>query len=70
MSNITKRDRALREGRSVARRVSPETLHQLIQQRGRRTTPVSPTAFEFSSTTAQTGDVRVFMRALPRVLSR
>ena len=34
-----------------------------------RTTPVSPTAFEFISTTAHLGDVRVFMRTLPGVLS-
>jgi hypothetical protein len=34
-----------------------------------RTTSVSPTAFEFISTTAQIGDIRVFMRALPGVLS-
>jgi hypothetical protein len=34
-----------------------------------RTTPVSPTAFEFISTTAQIGDIRVFMRMLPGVLS-
>ena len=36
----------------------------------RRTTPVSPTAFEFISTTAQIVDIRLFMRMLPRVLSR
>jgi hypothetical protein len=35
-----------------------------------RTTSVSPTAFEFISTTAQIGDIRVFMRRLPGVLSR
>jgi hypothetical protein len=35
----------------------------------RRTTSVSPTAFEFISTTAQIGDVRAFMRTLPVVLS-
>jgi Family of unknown function (DUF6178) len=35
-----------------------------------RTTSVSPTAFEFISTTAQIGDIRVFMRKLPGVLSR
>ena len=34
------------------------------------TTAVSPTAFEFISTAAQIGDVRVFMRKLPDVLSR
>ena len=33
-------------------------------------TPVSPTAFEFISTNAQIGDIRVFMRLLPGVLSR
>ena len=32
-------------------------------------TSVSPTAFEFISTTAQIRDIRVFMRALPGVLS-
>jgi hypothetical protein len=35
-----------------------------------RTTAVSPTAFEFISTTAQIGDIRLFMRKLPDVLSR
>jgi hypothetical protein len=35
-----------------------------------RTTPISPTAFEFISTTRQIGDVRVFMRTLPDLLSR
>ncbi len=35
-----------------------------------RTTPVSPTAFAFISTTAQIGDIRVFMRMLPHLLSR
>jgi hypothetical protein len=35
-----------------------------------RTTSVSPTAFEFISTTAQIGDIRLFMRKLPGVLSR
>jgi hypothetical protein len=35
-----------------------------------RTTSVSPTAFEFISTTAQIGDIRLFMRMLPGVLSR
>ncbi len=34
-----------------------------------RTTPVSPTAFEFISTTAQIGDIRRFMRKLAGVLS-
>jgi hypothetical protein len=36
----------------------------------RRPTAVSPTAFEFISTTAQIGDIRLFMRMLPGVLSR
>ena len=35
----------------------------------RRTTSVSPTAFEFISTTAEIGDIRLFMRMLPGVLS-
>ena len=35
----------------------------------RRTTSVSPTAFAFISTTAQIGDIRLFMRRLPHVLS-
>jgi hypothetical protein len=35
----------------------------------RRTSPISPTAFEFISTTAQLGDIRLFMKALPGVLS-
>ncbi len=34
-----------------------------------RTTSVSPTAFEFISTAAQIGDVRLFMRKLPALLS-
>jgi hypothetical protein len=33
-----------------------------------RTTTVSPTAFDFISTAAQIGDVRIFMRKLPDVL--
>jgi hypothetical protein len=36
----------------------------------RRTTPVSPTAFEFISTTAQIADIHLFMRTLPDLLSR
>jgi hypothetical protein len=36
----------------------------------RRTTLVSATAFEFISTSAQIGDVRLFMKTLPGVLSR
>jgi uncharacterized protein DUF6178 len=35
-----------------------------------RTTPVSPTEFDFISTAAQIGDVHIFMRKLPDVLSR
>jgi Family of unknown function (DUF6178) len=34
-----------------------------------RTTTVSPTAFDFISTAAQIGDVRIFMRKLPDLLS-
>ena len=34
------------------------------------TTPISPTAFEFISTAGQVGDVRIFMRKLPDLLSR
>jgi hypothetical protein len=34
-----------------------------------RTTSVSPTAFDFISTAAQIGDIRLFMRKLPDVLS-
>jgi len=34
------------------------------------TTTVSPTAFDFISTAAQIGDIRIFMRKLPDVLSR
>jgi aminoglycoside phosphotransferase (APT) family kinase protein len=47
--------------------ILPAALTAVLE---RRTTPVSPTAFEFISTTAQIGDVRLFMRALPGVLSR
>ncbi|HKV98407.1 MAG TPA: DUF6178 family protein [Vicinamibacterales bacterium] len=46
--------------------VVPAALTAVLEHRA---TPVSPTAFEFISATAQIGDVRVFMRALPRVLS-
>jgi hypothetical protein len=35
-----------------------------------RTTTVSPTEFDFISTAAQIGDIRIFMRKLPDVLSR
>ena len=34
-----------------------------------RTTRVSPTEFDFISTAAQIGDVRIFMRKLPDLLS-
>lgn len=46
--------------------ILPEALTAVLQ---RRTTSVSPTAFQFISTAAQIGDIRVFMSALPRVLS-
>ena len=45
----------------------PAALTAILE---RRTTSVSPTAFEFISTTAQIGDIHVFMRRLPDVLSR
>jgi hypothetical protein len=47
--------------------ILPAALTAIVE---RRTTPVSPTAFEFISTTAQIGHIRVFMRTLPDVLSR
>jgi hypothetical protein len=47
--------------------VVPAALTAVLE---RRTTPVSATAFEFISTTAQIGDIRVFMGALQGVLSR
>lgn len=47
--------------------ILPEALTAVLD---RRTTPVSPTAFAFVSTTAQIGDIRLFMRMLPGVLSR
>ena len=47
--------------------IVPAALTAILE---RRTTSVSPTAFEFISTTAQIGDIRLFMRALPGVLSR
>ena len=47
--------------------IVPETITAVLE---RRKTPVSPTAFEFISTKAQIGDVRVFMRMLPDLLSR
>src|SRR6185436_9986170 len=46
--------------------IVPAALTAILE---RRTTLVSPTAFEFISTTAQIGDVRLFMRALPGLLS-
>jgi hypothetical protein len=46
--------------------ILPAALTAVLE---RRTTSVSPTAFEFISTTAQIGDVRLFMRALPGLLS-
>lgn len=46
--------------------ILPATLTAVLDG---RTTPVSATAFEFISTTAQIGDVRVFMRMLPAMLS-
>jgi uncharacterized protein DUF6178 len=47
--------------------ILPAALTAVLE---RRTMPVSPTAFEFISTTAQIGDIRLFMRTLPSVLSR
>ena len=47
--------------------ILPATLTAILE---RRTTSVSPTAFEFISTTAQIGDIRLFMKTLPSVLSR
>jgi hypothetical protein len=46
--------------------IVPATLTAVLEG---RTTSVSPTAFEFISTTAQIGDIRVFMRMLPAVLA-
>ena len=46
--------------------ILPEALTAVLE---RRTTSVSPTAFEFISTNAQIGDIRLFMRTLPGVLS-
>jgi hypothetical protein len=43
-----------------------ETLTAVLE---RRKTAVSPTAFAFISTMAQIGDVRVFMKTLPHLLS-
>jgi hypothetical protein len=46
--------------------VVPEALTANLE---RRTTTVSPTAFDFVSTAAQIGDIRIFMRKLPDLLS-
>ena len=46
--------------------ILPEALTAVLE---RRATSVSPTAFEFISTTAQIGDIRLFMRTLNGVLS-
>ena len=46
--------------------IRPAALTAVLE---RRTTSVSATAFEFISTTAQIGDIRLFMRTLPGVLS-
>jgi hypothetical protein len=47
--------------------IVPAALTALLEG---RTGSVSPTAFDFISTTAQIGDIRVFMATLPGVLSR
>jgi hypothetical protein len=47
--------------------ILPAALTAVLEHRA---TLVSPTAFEFISTTAQIGDIRLFMKALPGVLSR
>jgi hypothetical protein len=46
--------------------ILPAALTAVVE---RRTTSVSPTAFEFISTSAQIGDIRLFMRTLPDLLS-
>jgi aminoglycoside phosphotransferase (APT) family kinase protein len=46
--------------------ILPAALTAVLEH---RTTPVSPTAFEFISTTDQIGDIRLFMRTLPSLLS-
>ena len=46
--------------------ILPAALTAVLE---RRTSSVSPTAFEFISTTARIGDIRLFMRALPGLLS-
>jgi hypothetical protein len=47
--------------------ILPAALTAIVEA---QTTPVSPTAFKFISTRAQIGDVRLFLRMLPAVLSR
>ncbi|MEO8682740.1 MAG: hypothetical protein ABI665_27070 [Vicinamibacterales bacterium] len=47
--------------------ILPAALTAVLE---RRTTSVSPTAFEFIATTAQIGDIRLFMRMLPGVWGR
>jgi hypothetical protein len=47
--------------------ILPAALTAVLEH---RTTLVSPTAFEFISTTDQIGEIRLFMKALPGVLSR
>jgi hypothetical protein len=46
--------------------ILPAALTAVLE---RSTTSVSPTSFEFISTTAQIGNIRLFMRALPGVLT-
>jgi hypothetical protein len=46
--------------------ILPAALTAVLE---RRTGPISPTAFEFISTTAQLGDIRLFLKALPGLLS-
>jgi hypothetical protein len=46
--------------------IVPAALTAVLEQ---RTTAVSPTAFEFISTTAQIGDIRLFMRMIPGLLA-
>jgi hypothetical protein len=47
--------------------VLPAALTAILEG---RTTAVSPTAFDFISTAAQVGDVRIFMRRLPDLLGK
>jgi hypothetical protein len=47
--------------------VVPAALTAVLE---RRTTSVSPTAFQFISTPGQIGDIRLFLRVLPGLLSR